>query len=105
MSSGRLCKKNGAACQSDEGERWGCLVQDRDSRFVVASATGPLCENLISQAVSTTVQRTHRRPLSWYSDGWHGYAAILKRAYRQPQPRHGKTGRRKLVVPEMISFL
>src|SRR5947209_1103890 len=38
MSFGRSSKKNGAACQPDEGERWGCLVQDRDSRFVVACA-------------------------------------------------------------------
>ena len=40
MNFGRSCKKNGAAGQPDEGERWGCLVQDRASRFVVASATG-----------------------------------------------------------------
>ncbi len=66
MSSGRLCEsQKGAACQPDEGERWGCLVQDRDSRFVVACATGPLSEDLIEQAVTSTVQRTHQRPLSW----------------------------------------
>jgi hypothetical protein len=71
---------------------------------VLASATGPLGENLIARAVSTTVLRTQHRPLCWFSDGWHGYAAILKRAYRQPQPRHGKTGRCKLVVPETVSL-
>jgi hypothetical protein len=65
MSFGRLCKKNGAACQPDEGERWGCLVQDRDSRFVVACASGPVGEDLIEQAVTLTVERTHRRALSW----------------------------------------
>jgi hypothetical protein len=80
-------------------------VQDRDSRFVVACATGPLNEELITQAVSTAVQRTHHRPLSWFSDGWHGYAAILKHAYRQPQPREGKVGRRKLVVPETVTLM
>jgi len=36
-------------------------VQDRQSRFVVACATGSLSEELIEQAVATTVQRTHRR--------------------------------------------
>ena len=65
MNFGRSCKKNGAACQPDAGERWGCLVQDRASRFVVASATGPLSEELIEQAVTITVQRTHQRDLHW----------------------------------------
>ena len=65
MNFGRSFKKNGAACQPDEGERWGCLVQDRASRFVVASATGPLSEELIEQAVTITVQRTHQRELHW----------------------------------------
>jgi hypothetical protein len=55
MSSGRSCRKKGAACQPDEGERWECLVQDRDSRLVVAYATGSLSEGLIEQAVTTTV--------------------------------------------------
>ena len=72
MNFGRLCKKNGAACQPDEGERWGCLVQDRASRFVVASATGSLSEDLIEQAVTMTVKGTHQRELHWFSDGWHG---------------------------------
>ena len=72
MSSGRVYRKNGTAGQPDEGERWGCLVQDRDSRLVVAWATGPLSETLIEQAVTTTVERTHRRELHGFSDGWHG---------------------------------
>jgi hypothetical protein len=61
-------------------------------------------ENLIKEAVACTVRRTKGRPLSWYSDGWHGYASILKLAYRHPQPRLGKKGRRKLIVPETISL-
>src|SRR6266702_7167494 len=96
-------EKKGAAEQPDEGERWGCLVQDRDSRFVVACATGPLSEELIEQAVSTTLQRTQQRPLGWFSDGWHGYGSILERAYRQPM-RTGKRGRPRLVVPQMLSL-
>jgi hypothetical protein len=103
MSFGRSCKKNGAACQADEGERWGCLVQDRDSRFVVACATGPLSEALIEQAVTTTVQRTHQRALHWFSDGWHGYQTILVRAYRKLAPT-GKRGRPPWMVPETLTL-
>src|SRR6266702_1075386 len=76
-------EKKGAVDQPDEGERWGCLVQDRDSRFVVACATGPLNEDLIERAVTTTVARTQQRELHWFSDGWHGYRSILVRAYRK----------------------
>ncbi len=103
MNFGRSCKKNGAACQPDEGERWGCLVQDRASRFVVASATGPLSEELIEQAVTITVQRTHQRELHWFSDGWHGYQTILRRAYRKLAPT-GKRGRPPWVVPETVTL-
>src|SRR5713226_1711547 len=104
MSSGRLSKKNGAACQPDAGERWGCLVQDRDSRFVVACTTGPVGEGLIEQAVTTTVQRTHQRELHWFSDGWHGYRSILERAYRK-RVLTGKRGRPRLVVPESVTLM
>src|SRR3989442_8059381 len=38
MSFGRSCRKNGVASQPDEVERWGCLVQDRESHFMVACA-------------------------------------------------------------------
>jgi len=76
-------------------------VQDRDSRFVVACASGPLSEDLIEQAVTTTVARTHQRELHWLSDGWHGYRSILVRAYRKPMPT-GKRGRPPLVVPETV---
>src|SRR3989454_9124416 len=103
MNFGRSCKKNGAACQPDEGERWGCLVQDRDSRFVVAWATGPLSEDLIEQAVTTTVQRTHQRELHWFSDGWHGYQSVLVRAYRKPTWT-GKRGCLPWVVPETVTL-
>lgn len=76
-------------------------MQDRDSRFVVACASGPLSEDLIEQAVTTTVARTHQRELHWLSDGWHGYRSILVRAYRKPMPT-GKRGRPPLVVPETV---
>jgi hypothetical protein len=98
-----LSKKNGAACQPDEGERWGCLVQDRDSRFVVACATGPLSEDLIEHAVTITVKRTYQRELHWFSDGWHGYQNILVRTYRQ-RVLTGKRGRPRWVVPERVTL-
>jgi hypothetical protein len=79
-------------------------VQDRDSRFVIACSSGPIGQALITSAVKRTAQRTHHRPLAWYSDGWQGYTEILTHIYRQPQPRYGRTGRRKLVVPESISL-
>jgi hypothetical protein len=78
-------------------------VQDRKTRFVVAWATGPLSEDLIERAVTTTVERTQQRPLSWFSDGWQGYRSILLRAYRQPMYT-GKRGRPRLVVPETLTL-
>ena len=70
---------------------------------MVAYATGPLGEDLIEQAVTTTVERTHQRPLSWFSDGWHGYRSILVRTYRKPM-RTGNRGRPPLVVPKAITL-
>ena len=70
---------------------------------MVACATGPLSEELIEQAVTTTLQRTQQRPLCWWSSGWHGYGSILERAYRQPM-RTGKRGRPRLVVPQTLSL-
>src|SRR2546421_6002645 len=100
MSFGRLCRKKGRSLRAERG---GCLVQDRQSRFVVACATGPLSEDLIEQAVTITVQRTHQRELHWFSDGWHGYQNILARAYRKPVLT-GKRGRPRWVVPETVTL-
>jgi hypothetical protein len=62
-----------------------------------------LNEDLIGQAVSTTVERTHQRPLSWFSDGWHGSRSMLVRAYRQ---RHltGQRGRPAWVFPATVTL-
>jgi hypothetical protein len=78
-------------------------VQDRDSRFVVACATGPLSEELIERAVTTTVERTHQRELHWFSAGWHGYQSILVRAYRK-RKFTGKRGRPAWVVPATVAL-
>jgi hypothetical protein len=60
-----------------------------------------LNEELIEQAVTIAVERTHHRPLSWFSDGWHGYQNILVRAYRKAVPT-GKRGRPPFVVPSTV---
>jgi hypothetical protein len=60
-------------------------------------------EGLIERAVTSTVERTHQRPLSWFSDGWQSYRNILMRAYRQPVVT-GKRGRPALVVPETVAL-
>jgi IS1 family transposase len=76
-------------------------VVDRTTRFVVAHATGRIGDDLVAQAVGVTVQRTQRRPLTWYSDGWRGYRDVLVRAYRQPVAT-GRPGRPRLVVPATV---
>jgi len=91
-------KKNGSPDEADAGERWGCLVQDRPSRFIIACATGRIGDDLVERAVTLTVARTQGRSLTWCSDGWRGYAAVLRRAYHRPG-RSGKSGRPPLVVP------
>jgi hypothetical protein len=70
---------------------------------VVACATGLVSEDLIERAVRSTVERTHRRRLSWFSDGWQSYRSILVRAYRQ-RVVTGKRGRPALVVPETVAL-
>ncbi len=62
-----------------------------------------MSEDLVERAVTSTVERTHQRPLSWFSDGWQGYRSILMRAYRKPV-RTGKRGRPALVVPETLTL-
>jgi hypothetical protein len=68
---------------------------------VIACATGPVSEGLIERAVTTSVERTHQRPLSWFSDGWQSYRNILVRAYRQ-RVLTGKRGRPAFVAPETV---
>ena len=70
---------------------------------MIACASGPLGEDLIEQAVTTTVERTHQRELHWFSDGWHGYQSILVRAYRQ-RVLTGKRGRPPWVVPSTVTL-
>jgi hypothetical protein len=91
--------KNGE--QPDTGARWGCLVVERTTRFVVARATGRSGDTLVEQAVRLRMCRTQRRPLTWYSAGWRGSRAVVVRVYRQPVST-GRRGRPRLVVPATV---
>jgi hypothetical protein len=101
MNSGHLCKKNILEETPNEGERWGCLVQDRASRCIVAHAHGRIGDELVDQAVGITVARTHCRPLDWCGDGWRGYPAVIRRHYQSPS-KTGKRGRPRLVLPSTV---
>ena len=50
-------QKNGAPNEADAGERWGCLVQDRPTRFIAASAPGRRGSDLVERAGTLTVTR------------------------------------------------
>jgi hypothetical protein len=64
--------------------RWGCLSQDRDSRFVVAWASGPREETLAAKVVTTTRRRTKGHiGIPYLSDGWEPYITTIKATYRE----------------------
>jgi len=83
------------------GQRWGCLVIDRASRFVVAHASGPREEELAARVFAQTKERSAGQALPWCSDGWRPYPEQLVRTYRQPV-RTGRRGRRPLRLPEGV---
>jgi IS1 family transposase len=85
------------------GQRWGCLVIDRASRFVVAHASGPREEELAARVFAQTKQRSAGQALSWCSDGWRPSPEQLRRAYRQPV-RTGRRGRPPLRLPDGVSL-
>jgi len=80
------------------GERWGCLIVDRASRFVVAHAAGPRVGELAEQAVRRAHARSGGQPVAWCGDGWQPYRRVIERVYRRPV-RTGKRGRPPLRVP------
>jgi len=69
-----------ASQASQAGPRWGCLVIDRASRFVVAHASGPREEELAARVFAQTKQRSAGQALPWCSDGWRPYPEQLLRA-------------------------
>src|SRR5258708_6492881 len=85
----------------EAGQRWGCLVIDRASRFVVAHASGPREEELASRVFAQTQQRSAGQALPWCSDGWRPYPEQLRRTYRQPV-RTERRGRPPLRLPDGV---
>jgi IS1 family transposase len=89
------------AAAGEAGQRWGCLVIDRASRFVVAHASGPREEELVARVFAQTHRRSAGQALPWCSDGWRPYPEQLLRAYRRPV-RTGRRGRPPLRLPEGV---
>ena len=79
------------------GPRWGCLTQDRPTRFVVAWSFGASEDEAAPEAVRQTRQRTHQhKGVPWISDGRAVYRQEVRRTYRDPQ-RTGRPGRPPVV--------
>jgi hypothetical protein len=79
------------------------VIQDRQSRFVVAHASGRRTEALAAEAIRKAHARSRGQPVSWCSDGWRAYPKAITHAYRQAV-RTGRRGRPPLVVPEGVSL-
>ena len=80
------------------------MIVDRQSRFVVAHASGRREEALATEAIRKTHARSRGRPVGWCSDGWRAYPRAIRRAYRRPVMRTGRRGRPPLRVPEGLSL-
>ena len=83
------------------GERWGCLIVDRPTRFVAAHAAGARAGDLAEAAIRRVRDRSGGRPLAWVGDGWQPYRRLIERVYRRPV-RTGKRGRPPLRTPEGV---
>jgi hypothetical protein len=83
-----VCKKKERNLKAGDppgwGERWGLVIQDRRSRFVVAHASGRREEALAAEAIQKAHARSQGRPVGWCSDGWRAYPKAITRAYREP---------------------
>jgi IS1 family transposase len=79
------------------------VIQDRESRFVVAHASGRRDEALVAEAITKAHARSRGQPVSWCSDGWRAYPKAITHAYRQAV-RTGRRGRPPLHVPEGVSL-
>ena len=80
------------------------MIVDRQSRFVVAHASGRRREEtLATEAVRKAHARSRGQPVAWCSDGWRAYPKAITRAYRRPV-RTGQRGRPPLHVPEGLSL-
>ena len=79
------------------------MIVDRQSRFIVAHASGRREEALASEAIAKVHARSGGQPVGWCSDGWRAYPEAIRRTYRQPV-RTGRPGRPPLRVPEGLSL-
>lgn len=79
------------------------MIQERQSRFIVAHANGRRDQNLVDEAITKVHARSGGQPVAWYSDGWQAYTEAIRRAYRRPV-RTGQVGRPPLRVPEGLSL-
>jgi IS1 family transposase len=80
------------------------VIQDRESRFIVAHASGRRREEtLATEAIRKAHARSQGQPVPWCSDGWRAYPKAITRAYRQPV-RTGRRGRPPLRLPEGLSL-
>jgi hypothetical protein len=66
--------------RGEAGQRWGCLVLDRASRFVVARSSGPREQEAAARVFAQTKRRSAGQALPWCSDGWRLYPEQLRRA-------------------------
>ena len=79
------------------------MIQERESRFIVAHASGRRDQNLVDEAITKVHARSGGQPVAWCSDGWRAYTEAIWRAYRRPV-RTGRVGRPPLRVPEGLSL-
>ena len=79
------------------------MIQERESRFIVAHANGRRDQNLVDEALTKVHARCGGQPVAWCSHGWQACTEAIRRAYRRPV-RTGRVGRPPLVVPEGLSL-
>ena len=70
---------------------------------MVAHASGPRDEALLTAAVQQAHARSAGRPVAWCSDGWGPYPRVITRTYRRPL-RTGQRGRPPLRVPKGVAL-
>jgi IS1 family transposase len=79
------------------------MIQERESRFIVAHSSGRRDEALVAEAIGKVHARSGGQPVAWCSDGWRVYPEAIRHAYREPV-RTGRPGRPPLRVPEGLSL-
>lgn len=56
------------------------MIQERQSRFIVAHANGRRDQNQVEEAITKVHARCGGQPVAWYSDGWQAYTEALSGA-------------------------